>query len=50
MAEFRLIQIPWHEMLTKLLQGPLYGIPTEVSFDDSGRCYVWPIPYRLRRD
>lgn len=45
---YELILINHSDMMEIISSGPLlYDIPTRMSFDKIGRCFVWPVPYRM---
>lgn len=49
--KFTLTVIEYKKMEeTMLASALLYGTPTHIAFDKSGRAYVWPIPFRLKRE
>lgn len=47
--EFKLIQIPWKEML-ELQRKQFLGIPSYIAFDPDGRSYVYPPTYSFEID
>lgn len=49
--QFILTVIEYEDMKDVMLKSELmYGTPTSIAFDNSGRAYVWPIPFRLKRE